>query len=367
MDEILPEADRIEGAPHPRETQHLFGQDRAAEAFLSAMASGRMHHGWLITGPRGVGKATLAWRIARFMLAGRQAPDQVQADHLYMDPEEPTFRKTAALGEPRLTLIRRPYDTDKKKLKTAITVAEVRKLNGFFHLSAADGGWRVAIVDAADEMNTAAANALLKILEEPPEKTLLILISHQPGRLLPTIRSRCRTLACEKLSENDLGRALDSAGFTLPPETTAIAEIADGSAGDAIALVQAEGEALYSNIIETLGTIPQMDRGRVLQLADASAGRGAEATYGLTLKLAALALNRMAKSGATGEARPNAAPNESEIFARLAPNPDAGRKWAELSQVLSSKTAHARAVNLDPASVILDMFLQIEATAARAR
>jgi len=368
MDEdVLPEADRVEGAPHPRETVHLFGQDRAAETFLSAISSGRMHHGWMITGPRGVGKATLAWRIARFMLAGRTAPEGAEAGLLHMDPDDPVFSKAAALAEPRLTLIRRPYDTDKKRIKTAITVDEVRKLNSFFHLSAADGGWRVAIVDAADEMNTAAANALLKILEEPPEKTLLILISHQPGRLLPTIRSRCRTLACEKLSENDLALALDGAGFTMPPEMTAIGEIADGSAGDAIALVQAEGEALYGDIIATLNTIPQMDRGRVLRMADASAGRGSEATFALTLKLVALALNRMAKAGATSEMRPDAAKDESAVFARLSPNPNAGRKWAELAQVLSAKTAHATSVNLDPASVILDMFLQIEATAARAR
>ncbi len=366
-DEVFPEADRIEGAPHPRETVHLFGQDRAAESFLTALSSGRMHHGWLITGPRGVGKATLAWRIARFMLAGRMAPMGATADLLHMDPDDPVFRTVAALAEPRLTLIRRPYDVKDKRTKKAITVDEVRKLNGFFHLSAADGGWRVAIVDAADEMNTAAANALLKILEEPPEKTLLILISHQPGRLLPTIRSRCRTLACEKLSENDLSLALDGAGFTMPPEMTAIGELADGSAGDAIALVQAEGEELYADIIATFGTIPQMDRGRVLRMAEAAAGRGSEATYALTLKLVALALNRMAKAGATGATRPDAAKGEGEVFARLSPHADAGRKWAELSQVLSAKAAHAASVNLDPASVILDMFLQIEATAARAR
>lgn len=366
MDEVLPEADRVEGAPHPRETVHLFGQEKAAETFLSAMSSGRMHHGWLITGPRGVGKATLAWRIARFMLAGKSATG-TSPEQLFMSPDDPVFRRVAALGDPRLTLIRRPFDPDKKRIKTAITVDEVRKLNGFFHLSAADGGWRVAIVDAADEMNTAAANALLKILEEPPEKTLLILISHQPGRLLPTIRSRCRTLACEKLSENDLSLALDGSGFTMPPDVTAISELADGSAGDAITLVQAEGEELYGTIIATLGTIPQMDRGRVLQLADACAGRGAEATYALTRRLIALAMNRMAKQGATGDARPNAAKGEADVFAKLSPTPDAGRRWAELSQTLSSKTAHAVAVNLDPASVILDMFLQIEATAARNR
>ncbi len=365
MDDLAPEADRIDGAPHPRETVHLFGQDGASKAFLKALSSDRMHHGWLITGPRGIGKATLAWRIARYMLAGGTAPEDGAADALFMDPEDPVFRKAAALSDPRLTLIRRPYDMDKKRLKTAITVEEVRKLNGFFHLSATDGGWRVAVIDAADEMNTAAANALLKILEEPPEKTLLLLVCHQPGRLLPTIRSRCRTLTCEPLSAHDMSLALDGAGFTMPPDMTAVGELADGSVGRAIELVQSEGEELYADILKTIASVPRMDRGLVLQLADKCAGRGADATYALTRSLIALCLNRMAKAGATGTAQPQAGPDEAAIFARLSPNADAGRRWAELSQVLSTRTAHAVGVNLDPASVILDTFLQIEATATR--
>ncbi len=365
MDETYPEADRIDGAPHPRETVHLFGQDKAAEGFLSALSTNRIHHGWLITGPKGIGKATLAWRIARFMLAGRNATDAKATDQMFMAPDEDVFRKVAALSDPRIMLVRRPYDTEKKRIKSAITVDEVRKLNKFFHLSTVDGGWRVAIVDAADKMNTAAANALLKLLEEPPEKTLIILISHQPARLLPTIRSRCRTLACEKLSPEDLSLALDGCGFAIPPDVTAIAELADGSAGAAVDLILQEGEELYASIISVLQSLPRLDRGKALELADACAGRGADARYALTLRLLSLALNRLAKVGASGETPGEAAQGERETLARLAPTAEAGRRWADLAQILSNRGSHAVAVNLDPSAVILDMFLQIEATAAR--
>ena len=367
MDEALPESDRLEGVPAPRETSVLFGQDKAASRFFEAAHADRLHHGWLITGPKGVGKATLAWRIARYLLRSERDGPLNESDPLAMDPDAESFRKLASLGDPRLILIRRPYDTEKKRLKTQITVEEVRKLNGFFHLSATDGSWRVAIVDSADEMNISAANALLKILEEPPKKTLIILISHQPGKLLPTIRSRCRTLACEKLGPTDLAQALSHAGFEEMDRVASISELADGSVGEAMSLTQGGGQELYQRIISVLGSLPSLDRTEALAIADGCAGKGKEATYALTRHLLAVALNRMAKAGATGEPLNEAAPGEAEIFARLAPSPQMARIWADLSQELSARIAHGVAVNLDPSGLILDTFLKVEATSARIR
>ena len=189
----IEEPDRLPGAPHPRETAVLYGQAAAEAAFLEAAATGRLHHAWAITGPRGVGKATLAWRIARHLIAGEAGPT------LDMAPDHPVFRQVAALAAPQLFLCRRPWDDKAERLRTAITVDEVRALKAFFQLSAADGGWRVAIVDAADELNGAAANALLKILEEPPANAVLLLVCHRPAALLPTLRSRCRELRCRPL------------------------------------------------------------------------------------------------------------------------------------------------------------------------
>jgi len=198
MSETAPlEADRAPGAPHPRETAVLIGQEAAEREFLEARGAGRLHHAWLISGPRGVGKATLAWRIARFLLTtpvtadGRPDASAPPAS-LDSDWNAPVARRVLALSEPRLFLLRRPWDAKAERLRQEITVDEVRKLRSFFGLSVADGGRRVVIVDAADEMNVNAANALLKLLEEPPANTVILLVSHQPSRLLPTIRSRCR-------------------------------------------------------------------------------------------------------------------------------------------------------------------------------
>ena len=225
----FPEPDRVEGAPHPRETLRLFGQSEAEAAFLEAFNAGRLHHAWLITGPRGLGKATLAWRIARFLLAtpeddgGMFAPPPPET--LDIPADHPVSRRLAALSEPRLYLLRRGLNDRETMVTQDILVGEVRLMKDYFNLTAADGGRRVAIVDAADEMNPQAANALLKLLEEPPEKVTFLLISHQPFGLLPTIRSRCRTLRLRALDSADLTAALQAAG---------------GGADDPVALAELE-------------------------------------------------------------------------------------------------------------------------------
>ncbi|HSF95136.1 MAG TPA: DNA polymerase III subunit delta', partial [Thermohalobaculum sp.] len=197
----LPEPDRIPGIPHPRETVRLFGQDAAERGFLAAWAEDRLHHGWLLRGPRGVGKATLAYRIARALIAdgptgggGLFGPEPAQApETLDMPADCPVAARIRAQSEPRLMVLRRSIN-DRGRLRTQITIDEVRGLRRFLGLSAADGGWRAVIVDAADEMNANAANGLLKLLEEPPARTVLLLVSHAPAALVPTIRSRCRSL-----------------------------------------------------------------------------------------------------------------------------------------------------------------------------
>ncbi|MHA6346719.1 DNA polymerase III subunit delta' [Roseivivax sp. CAU 1761] len=372
----LPEPDRLEGAPHPRDTAALLGQEAAERAFLDAFAAGRLHHGWLITGPRGVGKATLAWRIARFLLAH---PDPEAADGLFgappvpdrleIAPDHPVARRVAALSEPGLTLLRRGPTEKGDRLATEILVREVRNLKRRLALSAADGGRRVVIVDAADEMNVQAANALLKLLEEPPARCVLLLVCHQPARLLPTIRSRCRELRLRPLAASDMAAALAQAGAEIPEaEAAALAELSAGSVGAAWRLLALDGLALYDEILEFFAALPDLDRTRALALADRVALRGREAERDLLVELVDLALTRLARTGALGQPpeRP-ARPGEPAILARLAPGPAAGRAWAETAQAAGEKVRRGLAVNVDAAALLFDMLQTLRDTAARVR
>ncbi|MFP4449505.1 MAG: DNA polymerase III subunit delta' [Rhodosalinus sp.] len=357
----LPEPDRLEGAPHPRHTARLFGQEAAERAFLAAHGSGRLHHGWLLTGPRGVGKATLAWRIARFLLA--QPPDAPpglfgapeRPGSLDIDPGHPVARRVAALSEPGLFLLRRGPNERGNALSDAIRVEEVRKLKSFLALSNAEGGPRVVIVDAADELNVNAANAVLKLLEEPPARATLLLVSHQPARLLPTIRSRCRSLPLAPLSEADLAAALAQAGVEAEGGSGALAALSGGSVGAAVSLAQEGGAALYAELMGVLASLPRLDRPAALALSERAAGPGSEARRDLLFELIDHALARLARTGATGRPpAPEAAPGEAETLLRLSPDPAAARGWAELAPVVGGRLRHGRAVNLDPASLILD-------------
>ena len=366
MSDALPEPDRIEGAPHPRETMQLFGQDAAISSFLDAYNSKRLHSGWLITGPRGVGKATLAWKIATFLLA--ELPDDglfgdaTAATDIVVPSEHPDAKLVQSGAHPRLFVVRRPVDEKTGKLKTDITVDAVRGLKGFFQLSAADGGRRVVIVDAADELNRNAANAILKELEEPPARTTILLIAHQPSRLLPTIRSRCRELRCSALDAQALSDALDQAGQHVDAPD-ALRALCGGSAGDAIRLINHDGLALYAELVQLLDGLPRIPRPAALKLAESCAGRGAEVRFGMMLDLIDLFLARAARTGLMGEPSSQGAPGEARLLARLSPHDQAARAWADLQQSLGARARHGKAVNLDPAALILDMVFKIEETA----
>lgn len=367
--EDLPEPDRIEGAPHPRETRTLYGHQGAEDGFLRAFTSGRLHHGWLITGPKGVGKATLAWRIARFLLTAPEddgglfgAPPPPTS--LATDPEHPVIRRMAQLAEPRLFLLRRGANDKETALSADIRVDEVRKMKSFFALSAADGGRRVAIIDSADELNTGAANALLKLLEEPPADVTFLVIAHQPHRLLPTIRSRCRELRLAPLGAEPLAQALAQAGGMVDPDQAqALAELAGGSVGEAFRLTNLDGLKTYAALIALFGTLPRMDRPRALQLAELGAGKGQEERFDLIVTLVDLFLARLSRAGVTRILPPEAAPGESDLFAKLAPHAHAARAWADLAQTLSLRSRRGKAVNLDPAALLMDSFLKIDETA----
>lgn len=349
-----PEPDRVPGAPHPRESARIIGQDEAVAEFTDAARSNRLHHAWLLTGPRGVGKASLAWAAARWLLAGGASPD------LTVAPDDPVSRRIRALSEPRLALVRRPWDDKAGRLRAEITVEEIRRLLGFFHMSAAEGGRRVAIIDSADELNPSAANALLKMLEEPPRDAVLFLVAHQPARLLPTIRSRCRLLRLAPLAPEAMAEIL--AGLDTPGDPARLAALSGGSAGEALRLTGQDGLAVYQQIVDLFATLPRMDRPAAARLA-ARAGARPTAEGGdpfdLVLTLLDRFLARLARAGLLGAPLPEAATGEGDLLARLSPGVDAARGWAEAQAATSARARAGRAVNLDPSALVMDMLVTL--------
>ena len=348
-DDPPPEADRAGDAPHPRETARLIGQEAAEAAVLEAWNGGRMPHGWLLTGPEGVGKATLAWRMARFLLTDPPARAQT------LDPPagHPALPRIRALSEPSLMLLRREWDAKAKRLGTQITVDTVRRLGGFFGLSAE--GRRVVIVDPADALNPNAANAILKLLEEPPPGAVLILVAQRPARLLPTIRSRCRVLRLAALSEADVAEAVAQAGGDASG-----AALAGGSPGAALALAGG-GAAARAALLDLLARTP-MDRARARALADGCAGRNNVARLEAVLGAVDRLLHDLARAGVLGP-DPAAPPETAALLARLSPHDAAARAWAALAQEVAARAGHARAVNVDAGAIVWDALARIDAQA----
>lgn len=374
-DQSTPLSDKIEGAPHPAQTIRIFGQEAAENEFLDVFAASRLHHGWLISGPRGVGKATLAWQITKFLLA---TPNHNQDVGLFGDPpkssqtlqissDHPVSRRILAGSEPGVFPLRPAYDEKRKRHKQMITIDEVRKLKSFFGLSSTEAGRRIVIVDCAEDMNPSAANALLKILEEPPKNAFLFLISHQPARLLPTIRSRCRELRLSRLNKPSMVQALEAADIHFDTsQQDALTKLSGGSIGEAVRILNMQGLPLYQSIIDIFGSLPRLDNKKVHALADKFSGRGTSPEFELFISLFEIALNRLALNGARIKAFEHIDPyGEPQVFNRLSPDHLAARKWAELAQTASQRLRHGRTVNLDPTALILDTFFKVETCSVR--
>ena len=269
---------------HPRETSALFGHREAEAALLSAYRSGRIAHAWLIGGPQGIGKATLAYRMARFVLAHRDplATAVRTADSLFVDPDDHVSRLVASGAHGGLLTLERSAN-DKGVLRTVITVDETRETISFFGSTAAVDGWRVCIVDTVDELNPNAANALLKILEEPPQQSLFLLISHAPARVLATIKSRCRRLSLRALSTGDVVHAAaEATGIAAAdPALRDAAAVSEGSVARTLMLLGGDGLQLQTRTAALLATLPRVDPNELHALGDAlgTSDRVALATF----------------------------------------------------------------------------------------
>lgn len=252
----------------PRVTATLVGHEAAEQAFLDAWAGGRVPHAWLIGGPQGIGKATLAYRIARFVLAG-ETPVGARATSLAMAPDAPVFRRIAAGGHGDLRVLEpNQINPDTNRPTREIVVPQVRRALDFLRQTSAEAGWRVLIVDQAEAMNRNAANALLKVLEEPPAGCLILLTSGAPGRLLPTIRSRCRFVPLRPLDDATLIQIIrDALPDLAPKEAQALARLAGGSLGRAEDLIGQGGVAL-AEAIDALLDAPRLDMAAAHEFAE---------------------------------------------------------------------------------------------------
>lgn len=286
-------------APEPRANPNLVGHGAAEAEFLAAARHGRLHHAWLITGAIGIGKATLAYRLARRLLAGLPARGESAA----LDPADPVFRRVAAGAHADLKTLTLGSDSRTGKLKHEIVVDDVRASTSFLHRTAIEGGWRILIVDPAELLNTNAQNALLKVVEEPPERTLVFLVSAAPGRLSVTLRSRCRWLRLAPLATEDVEKLLLRYREDLPDaERKRLAEVAQGSPGRALRLAEKGGAAVASLAAEALAAMPNLAPIDAHALAD-RLGRDEDA-FAVFMDLLLGAVATAVRAGARGRASP---------------------------------------------------------------
>lgn len=363
-----------DAALDPRNNPHLEGHEEAERAFLSAWNSKRLAHAWLLSGPKGIGKATLAYRIARFVLDQGRYDGQggglfggmdmgpAPAQSLFLSPDEPLFHRIATGGHLDLKVIERGLN-DQGKPRTEIVVEDVRGLGQFLGLTPAEGGWRVVIVDAVDEMNRSAANAILKLLEEPPAKSLLLLVCHQPGRILPTIRSRCRRLPMALPSEDVSIRLLTRQAPELATEEArSLLRLAEGSLGRALELQAEGGLELYREMIALLSGLPKMDIAALHGFGDRLARPDGAIAFQTLSALFSGWLARLALMGG-GSPVAEVVPGEGAVMSKLLTRSPLDR-WVELWEKLTQLFQRAQAVHLDRKQVVLNAFLAVEKLAS---
>jgi len=377
--------------PEPRLNPDLIGHEGAENILKSSFESGRLPHAWLITGPRGIGKATLAYRFARYVLKNSAVgldklvdpsantglfgdltdtdTDETYTDNaagLSISPADPVFRRVSSLGHADFIAIERQWKDDKKRQrKTVIPVDDVRQVGGFLRLTPAEGGWRIVVVDAADEMNQNAANALLKVLEEPPSRSLLLLVSHSPGRLLPTIRSRCRRLALRPLPDQTVQHLLQTYAPHLSADQTAtLVRLSEGSIGRALEMLEEGGLDVHGEVMELLSSLPKLDSMKLHKLGDKLARRDAEAAFRSVNELLQWTFSRVIRVAATGNPGSILSDREQGLVDRLSELATLDR-WLEVWEKVTRLLERAEGANLDRKQVILNVFHALGQTVTR--
>jgi DNA polymerase-3 subunit delta' len=356
------QADRLGDFPHPRDTARLFGQNRAEAALREAFDGGRLHHALLLIGRVGVGKATLAYRLARYALASPAERARAAAGTLDIASESAAARLVAAEAHPGLLVIRR--QSEGKRVATQIRVEDVRRLRSFLTMTADTNAWRVVIVDEANDMNASAANAMLKSLEEPPRQTLFLLVTPEPGRLIATIRSRCRTIELAPLAADDLRRAVGQAGEAAGLDPVGVGEearlfgLSRGSVRKALSLKASGGLDLYSRLLAVMGSLPDLDLGVLHALADKVSPLAEEEAFETFHDLLLDLLARLVREAV----EPGLLLSE-EAGLRSLVRPEKLALWAGLWETIVREKAEIMALNLDRKSFVLETGMRMRALA----
>ena len=351
----------------PRANPDLSGHEDIEKSLLQDCLTGRLPHALVLAGSQGIGKATLAFRLARFLFSGRA--DQQEAGlfgddplpvSLHVAPEHPVFHRVASSGHADLLTVEREFDEKKGCFKNNVSVESVRRIHPFVRMTAAEGGWRVVIVDGAEYLNASSQNALLKVLEEPPKKTVLILTTSQPGSLLPTIRSRCRMVLMEPLSEKTVSDLLDTRVQGLGADEKALlSRISHGSIGKALSFYKDDGVDLYRQLLDVVSTMPKLDMVMVHDLAEKLGKRGADESYATATEIMIGWCERQARAEVRGLPTEDILSGDAEIFQKIGDLHSSGyffRVWEKISQIV----LQTEISNLDKRMTIINTFLVLQ-------
>lgn len=356
----------------PRHAEDLLGHAEAERVLLESHASGRLPHAWLISGPAGIGKATLAFRFARYLFAnpsgadagagGLFAAEDVPAEmpeSLYVNPDRPVFHRVASGGHSDLFTVERTLNKQ-GKLSQMIRIEDVRDAINFAHMTPSEGGFKVIVVDGAETMNRASENAFLKVLEEPPADTVILLVSHAPGRLLPTTRSRCRSLTLKPLPSDVVTTLLARLAPEIPPaEAAELARLGEGSVGRAMMLAAGDGLATYRDMLEIFGSLPNLDARRVQALAKKLGQRGADDAYKSGIELFRWWLSRIVLASSRGAAADQTLTGDERDIAGRAAASAMLPVWLGRLDEAQSLIRSADTYNFDRKQVVLSLFLSM--------
>ena len=357
VDQEKPNPDQLSGTPHPRQSTLLFGHQDADASFIQALKSGKLHHAWLIQGKEGIGKATLAYRFAQLVLQRTSPSKGDQTFDQEIDYSCSDAQLIASESHPNLLVLRRSWNIKTKKFRTQIAVDDVRELQRFLGNTAGMGKWRVVIIDRADDLNMNAANALLKMLEEPPAFCLFLLVSSEQGKLPTTIISRCQKLRLQGLDEQTLeacvSHVAEQSSITLPgrEQLTVILDLAAGSVRRALDFANGRTLEDYTDIKQILDLLPRMDPQVISALAERLSARANEQDYHNFINLLSTQVsNRIRQIVSSGHFSGDGDKH------KLA-------QWTKLWETITTKKTETDLLNLDRANFILELFANIEKTA----